>query len=128
MAASKLIALSLLAASAVGAGSAAQAAGLPAARVGDPLSSPAGPPGQIQSPGATTVLIGGVPAARKGDLATCPQVHFTPYGPVYTFPPDPIVKGSATVLIGGLPAARVTDNTSLGCVINNGSTTVLVGG
>lgn len=128
MTASKLIALGLLAASVVGPGGAAQAAGLPAARVGDLVNSPAGLPGQILPPGAPTVLIGGMPAARVGDQAICPQVISSPAGPIYTFPPDPIVKGSATVLIGGLPAARVTDNTSLGCVISNGGATVLVGG
>ena len=66
---------------------------LPAARVTDLIVSTAtsGIPTPIIPPGAPTVLIGGLPAARMGD--TCGV--------------DAIVKGSATVLIGGLPAARV---------------------
>ncbi|HSN67582.1 MAG TPA: PAAR domain-containing protein, partial [Fusibacter sp.] len=52
-----------------------------------------GAPTPIIPPGASTVLIGGLPAARMGD--TCGV--------------DAVAKGSATVFIGGLPAARVTD-------------------
>ena len=52
----------------------------PAARVGDmhvcPMVTPAVPPvphvgGPVLPPGGLTVLIGGVPAARVGDLAVC---------------------------------------------------------
>ena len=43
--------------------------------------------GPIVGPGAPTVLIGGLPAARISDMATC------------VGPPDTIVMGSATVLI-----------------------------
>ncbi len=56
----------------------------PAARVGDPTAHG----GVIAGPGAPTVLIGGMPAARQGDMATC------------TGPPDSIVMGCPTVLIG----------------------------
>jgi uncharacterized Zn-binding protein involved in type VI secretion len=63
-----------------------------------------------------TVLIGGMPAARVGDLATC------------VGPPDTIAKGSATVMIGGIPAARVGDNTVHGGVIVAGCPTVMIGG
>ena len=45
--------------------------------------------GPILPPGEPTVLIGGLPAARVGDMAVC------------TGPPDTIAAGSGTVLIGG---------------------------
>ena len=72
--------------------------------------------GPILPPGCPTVLIGGLPAARIGDMATC------------VGPPDTIVKGSATVMIGGIPAARLGDNTAHGGVIVLGCPTVLIGG
>ena len=72
--------------------------------------------GPILPPGCPTVLIGGMPAARMGDMATC------------VGPPDTIVKGSATVLIGNMPAARMGDNTAHGGVIVLGCPTVLIGG
>jgi uncharacterized Zn-binding protein involved in type VI secretion len=61
------------------------------------------------------VLIGGLPAARVGDMATC------------VGPPDVIVMGSFTVLIGGQPAARMGDSTAHGGVIVMGLPTVLIG-
>lgn len=88
---------------------------MPAARVTDMIVSTAtlGVPTPIIPPGAPTVLIGGLPAARMGD--TCGV--------------DAIVKGSATVMIGGMPAARVTDITaSGGAIIPPGALTVLIGG
>ncbi|HZV69391.1 MAG TPA: PAAR domain-containing protein [Saprospiraceae bacterium] len=88
---------------------------LPAARITDMIVSPAtvGTPVPIIPPGAITVLIGGLPAARMSD--TCGV--------------DAIVKGSATVLIGGLPAARITDLTaSGGAILPPGAVTVLIGG
>jgi len=72
--------------------------------------------GPILPPGAPTVLIGGLPAARATDMATC------------TGPPDTIAKGSATVLIGNLPAARMGDSTSHGGAIVGGLPTVMIGG
>ncbi len=94
------------------------------------------------------------PAARVGDMHTCPMVTGTvPHvgGPILppgiptvlmggmpaatvgnpavcTGPPDSIVKGSATVLIQGRPAARVGDNTAHGGVIVVGLPTVMIGG
>jgi uncharacterized Zn-binding protein involved in type VI secretion len=65
--------------------------------------------------GCPTVLIGGMPAARVGDMAVC------------VGPPDTIAKGSATVLIGGKPAARLGDNTAHGGVIVVGCPTVMIG-
>jgi uncharacterized Zn-binding protein involved in type VI secretion len=72
--------------------------------------------GPIQTSGSGTVLIGGLPAARVTDLATC------------VGPPDTIVVGSATVLICGLPAARLGDRTAHGGMIIQGHPTVLIGG
>jgi uncharacterized Zn-binding protein involved in type VI secretion len=71
--------------------------------------------GPILPPGAITVLIGGMPAARMGDQATC------------VGPPDVIALGSFTVLTGGQPQARVTDISAHGGNIVLGCFTVLVG-
>jgi len=83
-----------------------------------PMVNPGGAP-HVGGPviqGAPTVLIGGIPAARVGDMATC------------SGPPDTIVKGSATVLIGCMPAARMGDLTAHGGSIVMGDPTVLIGG
>jgi uncharacterized Zn-binding protein involved in type VI secretion len=72
--------------------------------------------GPILPPGAVTVLIGGLPAARMGDQATC------------TGPPDVIVLGSLKVLIANQPAARMGDQTAHGGVITLGCVTVLIDG
>jgi uncharacterized Zn-binding protein involved in type VI secretion len=96
----------------------------------------------------------GMPAARVGDMHTCPQVEPGPVphvgGPILppgcptvlisgqpaarigdmatcVGPPDTIAKGSTTVLIGGQPAARLGDNTGHGGVIVVGCPTVLIG-
>ena len=99
--------------------------GQPASRIGDmhvcPMVTPAVPPvphvgGPILPPGAPTVLIGGLPAARMGDMAVC------------VGPPDTIVLGSTTVLISGKPAARMGDMCSHGGSIVVGCFTVLIGG
>ncbi|SEC21397.1 Zn-binding Pro-Ala-Ala-Arg (PAAR) domain-containing protein, incolved in TypeVI secretion [Tenacibaculum sp. MAR_2009_124] len=95
--------------------------GNPAARVNDmhvcPMST--GPVPHVGGPilpaGEPTVLIGGMPAARMGDMAVC------------TGPPDSIVAGSGTVLIGGMPAARMGDSTAHGGTIVAGEPTVLIG-
>jgi uncharacterized Zn-binding protein involved in type VI secretion len=72
--------------------------------------------GPILPPGEPTVLIGYMPAARVGDMATC------------VGPPDAIAQGSATVMIGSMPAARLGDMTVHGGVITLGEFTVLIGG
>lgn len=72
--------------------------------------------GPITGPGDPTVIIGGLPAARVGDLLEC------------VGPPDSIVTGSATVMIGGVPAARVGDATAHGGTIEIGDQTVFIGG
>jgi len=96
-----------------------------AARAGDmhtcPMVTPGAPPvphvgGPILPPGCMTVLIGGMPAARVGDMCVC------------VGPPDSIVKGSSTVLIGGMPAARMGDSTAHGGSIVLGCPTVIIGG
>jgi len=84
-----------------------------------PMVNPGGVPhvgGPILPPGAPTVLIAGIPAARVGDMATC------------SGPPDSIVMGSATVFIGGMPAARMGDTTAHGGTIVAGCPTVIIGG
>ena len=94
----------------------------PAARVGDMHTCPmfTGPVphvgGPILPPGVLTVLIGNMPAAVMGNMATC------------VGPPDSIVRGSATVLIGGQPAARMGDSTAHGGAIILGLPTVMIGG
>ncbi len=90
----------------------------PAARIFDPT----GHPGMITGPGAPTVLIGGLPAARFGDAHACALP--SPGGP---HPPNTITGGSATVLIGGAPAARFGDMTGCGAPITGGAPTVLIG-
>ncbi|MEJ8840802.1 PAAR domain-containing protein [Lacibacter sp. H375] len=93
-----------------------------AARVGDmhvcPMVNGTVPHvgGPVMPAGCPTVLIGGMPAARVGDMLVC------------TGPPDSIVKGSATVLIGGMPAARMGDTTAHGGTIVIGCPTVIIGG
>ena len=72
--------------------------------------------GPILPPCAVTVLIGGLPAARITDLATC------------VGPPDMIIMGSTTVFIEYLPAARIGDSTMHGGVIVLGCFTVIIGG
>jgi uncharacterized Zn-binding protein involved in type VI secretion len=95
------------------------------------------------------------PAARLGDMHTCPLVNPGPVphvggpisGPcvpnvliggipaatigdmcVCVGPMDSIAVGSSKVLIGGKPAARMGDTTSHGGVIVAGCPTVLIGG
>src|SRR5437660_5791846 len=93
------------------------------------------------------------PAARLGDMHTCPMVSGTvPHvgGPIMppceptviiggmpaarvtdhavcVGPPDTIVKGSPTVFIGHKPAARIGDMTAHGGVIVMGVPTVIIG-
>jgi len=95
--------------------------GQPAARLGDPTSH-----GGVITVGFPMVLIGGQPAARMGDMHTCPMFD----GPK-PHVGGPITKGSTTVLIGNMPAARLGDMAQ--CVgppdtIVMGCPTVLIGG
>jgi uncharacterized Zn-binding protein involved in type VI secretion len=68
------------------------------------------------SVGAPTVLIGGMPAARVGDMAVC------------VGPPVVVAMGSMTVLIGYMPAARMGDMMAHGGTIVSGFPQVLIGG
>jgi len=96
-----------------------------AARVGDmhvcPMMTPGLPPiphvgGPVLPPGSVTVLIGGMPAAKVGDMCLC------------VGPPDSIVSGSTTVFICGAPTARVGDMTAHGGSITVGCPNVMIGG
>ncbi|WP_341890344.1 PAAR domain-containing protein [Variovorax sp. YR752] len=89
-----------------------------AARVFDATSHP----GMVAGPGAVTVLINGVAAARLGDQHTCALAP--PAGP---HPPSPVSTGSATVFIAGQAAARVGDMTGCGATIIVGSPNVWIG-
>src|ERR1044072_2068302 len=97
----------------------------PAARLTDfhecPMVTPGEPPvphvgGPVTGPGEPTVLIGGLPAARVGDMLVCAA------------PPDSIVKGSSSVMIGGALAARMGDTTAHGGQIILGALNVMIGG
>lgn len=96
----------------------------PAARVGDmhvcPMVTPGVPPiphvgGPVLPPGGITVLIGGMPAARVGDMCLC------------VGPPDVIAMGAFTVLICNMPAAQMGSLTAHGGTVVMGCPTVMVG-
>lgn len=96
-----------------------------AARITDmhtcPVITPGSPPiphvgGPIVGPGAATVLIDGLPAAKVGDQLVC------------IGPPDSIATGSSSVMIDGMPAARIGDATAHGGTIVQGCPTVIIGG
>jgi uncharacterized Zn-binding protein involved in type VI secretion len=70
--------------------------------------------GPIAGPGAVTTLIGGMPAARVGDLATC------------VGPPDVIVLGSFTTMFQGQPAAYMGSLTAHGGVVVMGYPMVMI--
>jgi uncharacterized Zn-binding protein involved in type VI secretion len=92
----------------------------PAARLGDMHVCPmvTGIVPHVGGPitvGFPQVMIGFMPAARVGDMATC------------VGPPDIIAMGSFTVMIGGMPAARVGDMTAHGGTITVGFPQVMIG-
>lgn len=95
--------------------------GLPAARLTDmhvcPMVTGLVPHvgGPIVGPGCPTVLIGGLPAARVGDMLAC------------VGPPDAIALGSFTVLIGGMPAAQLGSLCAHGGTVVVGCPVVLIG-
>jgi uncharacterized Zn-binding protein involved in type VI secretion len=95
--------------------------GANAVRVGDPFVCPqvtATTPhvGGSVSPGAfDSVRIGGMVAAREGDVLTCGGL------------PTVIARGSPMVLIGGRGAARVGDPTGHGGQLTQGFPQVLIG-
>lgn len=104
--------------------------GMPAAKQGDQviatdihiqmIPSPGGPiPTPLPSPFtgtldgslATSVNIGGLPAATVGSTATNTPPHLPTAGPFQKPPANraTVLQGSATVFIGGQPAARLGD-------------------
>jgi len=85
--------------------------GEPIARIGDQSSHG----GHIIT-GAAHTFVNGKPAARKGDLHSCPEHGVTA-----------IETGSDKTLIEGQPAARVGDMTGCGAVITSGSLNAEVG-
>lgn len=76
--------------------------GKPAARLGDSTAH-----GGVITVGFPMVLIGGMPAARVGDMHVCPMVN--PGSPPPPHVGGPVTMGSPMVLIGGMPAARMGD-------------------
>lgn len=105
----------------------------PALPVPTPVAHPAMPLA-IVPPGGVTVMIGGMPAARMGDMTQpCVLAGCIPAGP------GVIMKASATVTICGQPAARVGDMTlhatcvapipsPNGQIMPPGCPTVMIGG
>lgn len=96
--------------------------GKPAARISDmhicPKMNP-GPSPHVGGPvaaGSGNVFIGGMPAARVGDMAVC------------IGPPDKVSTGSSGVQINGKAAARMGDSTAHGGKIVVGCATVFIGG
>lgn len=94
--------------------------GQPAARITDMHVCPmlTGPVphvgGPIIGPGAPTVLIGKMPAAVMGDMATC------------VGPPDSLILGSPKVLIMKKPAVRMGDSCAHGGTVILGFPMVLI--
>lgn len=95
---------------------------MPAARVADmhvcPMVTGVVPHvgGPVLPPGGLPTLVGKMPAARVGDMATC------------VGPPDVVAMGSMKVMIGKMPAARIGSLTGHGGTVVLGCFTVLVGG
>lgn len=85
----------------------------PAARIGDLESCPIKSVGTIVT-GEPSVLIMGMPAARKGDQLDCGGK-------------SQIESGCPTVKIGNNQAARIGDTTCHGGALSNGAVTVLIG-
>lgn len=85
----------------------------PAARIGDTTDH-----GGTIITGASHTFINGIPAARKGDLHSCP---IPGHGVTQ------IVTGSDSVDIEGSPAARVGDSCGCGAVIITGSPDMFIG-
>lgn len=85
----------------------------PAARITDTEACPIKNKGTIMT-GEKSVLICGLPAARKGDTLDCGS-------------PSQIESGCPTVKIGNNEAARIGDSTCHGGKIATGAPTVLIG-
>ena len=70
--------------------------------------------GPVLPPGALTVLIGGLPAAHVGGMATC------------VGPPDSILVGNFTVMVMNKPVAHMTSSCAHGGMIVAGFPQVIV--
>lgn len=100
--------------------------GMPQARIGDmhlcttpiPFSAP------ILPPGAVTVMVSNMPAARVG-----PDMSMTGILPPGWPAPVPhnFIVGSFTVLINNMPALRIGDTCMYGGKVMVGAPTVLTG-
>ena len=99
---------------------------MPAARVGSAVVTghACDAATTIAGPGATTVLIEGVPAARLGDLTTPHLAGIPPFCSPHTMP---IASGCPTVLVNGKPLAHIGSSVDSG-TITSGATTVTVCG
>jgi uncharacterized Zn-binding protein involved in type VI secretion len=95
-------------------------AGTPAVRLGDGTTH-----GGSVITGSPNVFIGGMPAARVGDTATCPVPVPVPHVG------GPIITGSSTVRINGVGAAltgsTVAEQGGIPSTLLGGATTVLIG-
>lgn len=95
--------------------------GMPAATVTSMHVCPKANPGPVPHVGGPCVVgspnvkIGGLPAAREGDMLVC------------VGPPDKISSGSSSVKINGKPAARMGDSSAHGGKLVMGNPTVLIG-
>lgn len=89
-----------------------------AARVGDTTNHG----GTVIGPGASTVMIGGKPAALLGDNHVCAIPPNTGH-----LTSSPFTMGSATVLISGKPALRAGDVCACGASAAIGEPTVMLG-
>ena len=100
---------------------------MPAARVGSAVVTghACDAATTIAGPGATTVLIEGVPAARLGDLTTPHLAGIPPFCSIHTMPI--IGPGCPTVIVQGQPISKVGENVDA-VTITSGATTVLVCG
>ena len=96
----------------------------PAARIGDAIATGHGCDAvtTIAGPGAPTVLINNIPAARAGDLTVPHTIGTPPFCSTHTSP----IISTGTVLINNNPAARVGDSVCAG-TITSGSANVIIG-
>lgn len=112
-----------------------------AARLGDHHLCPEHLGAEVLPACASTILVGGSPAAREGDKLTCHRSEsfvkravdavdaLLPWGdPVPEVPPDTIKRGEPTVLLEGRAAARFGDATEHGGLLDEGCPTVIIGG
>lgn len=81
------------------------------------------PSGPITLNCVSAVLVEGFPAATVGSMAMCTGGMIGP-----PHPSSPIVQGSSTVFINSKPAARKGDKLACSAAVNEGASTVIIGG